>query len=74
MILYLIKFCWKSIGKPRSIGHHSYFKHDHLAFDEEAGRKEFREEIETIFRRNGIAYVLTEEGRIERLASHVFQE
>ena len=73
MILDLIEFCWKSMGNPRSIGHHSYFKHDHLAFDEEAGRKEFREEIETIFRRNGIAYVLTEEGRVKRLVPPAFQ-
>lgn len=73
VILELIEFCWRSVGKPRSIGHHSYFGHNHFAFDEEAGREEFREEIETIFRRNDIAYVLTEEGRIERLAPPVFQ-
>ena len=73
VILRLIEFCWKSVGKPRSIGAHSYFRHDHLAFDRETGRKEFREEVETILRRNGVAYFLTEEGRIERLAPPIFQ-
>ncbi len=73
VILDLIEFCWRSVGKPLSVGGHSYFGHNHFAFDEEAGREEFREEIETIFRRNSIAYVLTEEGRIERLAPPVLQ-
>ena len=61
------------MGKPIKIGTHSFFRHDHLEFDVEAGRDEFRNEIETIFRRNGNAYVLTEEGRIERLMPLAFQ-
>ena len=73
-VLDLIEFCWKGIGRPIKIGTHSFFRHDHLEFDVEAGRSEFRNEIETIFRRNGIAYVLTEEGRIERLVPRVFQD
>ena len=72
-ILDLIEFCWKSMGKPIKIGTHSFFRHDHLEFDVEAGRDEFRNEVETIFRRNGIAYVLTEEGHIERLMPLAFQ-
>ena len=72
-ILDLIEFCWKSMGKPIKIGTHSFFRHDHLEFDLEAGRDEFRNEIETIFRRNGNAHVLTEEGRIERLMPLAFQ-
>ena len=72
-ILDLIEFCWKSVGKPIPSSSHSFFSHYHLAFDEEAGRSEFRDEVETIFRRNGIAYVLTKEGRVERLVPPVFQ-
>ena len=72
-VLDLIEFCWKNVGKPRTIEHHSFFRHSHLVFDEEAGRQEFRDQVETIFRRNGVAYELTEEGRIERLVSPVFQ-
>ena len=72
-ILDLIEFCWKSLGKPIETNFHSFFNHYHLAFDEEAGRDEFRDQVETIFRRNGIAYFLTEKGRIERLVPPVFQ-
>ena len=72
-MLDLIEFCWKSVGKPTKISDHSFFRHHHLAFDEEAGKDEFRNQVETIFRRNSIAYVLTEEGRIERLVPPVFQ-
>ena len=72
-ILDLIEFCWKSVGKPTKISDHSFFRHHHLAFDEEAGRNEFRSEVETIFRRNGIAYRLTEDGRVERVVPPVFE-
>ena len=48
--------------------------HHHLEFNVRDGRQEFREEIETIFRRNGIAYELTDEGRIKRLVPPVFSE
>ena len=71
--LDLIEFCWKGVGKPTRMDYHSFFRHDHLAFDEEAGRDEFRDEIETIFRRNGVGYVLTECGRIERLVPPVLR-
>ena len=72
-VLDLIEFCWKSIGKPVKTNYHSFFGHHHLAFDEKAGRNEFRNEVETIFRRNGIAYVLSEDGHVERLVPLVFQ-
>ena len=72
-ILDLIEFCWESIGKPIEIDYHSFFRHHHLAFDKEVGRNEFRSEVETIFRRNGIAYRLTEDGHIERVVPPVFE-
>ena len=72
-ILDLIEFCWKSVGEPKRIGDHSYYKHSHLVIDVDDGREQFRYEIENIFRRNGIAYKLTEEGRIERLMPLAFQ-
>ena len=66
-ILDTIEFCWEHIAKPISMGFHSFGRHDHLKFDQDAGREEFRDAIEVIFRRNRIAYELTESGRIERL-------
>ena len=55
-ILDLIEFCWKSVGEPRSIDNHSFLQHQHLEFDVDAGREKFRNDVERIFRRNGIAY------------------
>ena len=76
-ILDIIQFCWKNIAKPSSAVPHPNFFYQHyhlLDFDVLAGREEFRAEIETIFRRNGIAYQLTEQGRIERLLDPVQHE
>ena len=72
-ILDLIEFCWKHTEAPTAIRHHSFFSHSHLRFDREVGREEFRKDIELILRRNGVAYRLTKEGRVERLVPRVFQ-
>ena len=66
-VLETIEFCWRRIGKPIVVSYHDYGRHNHLRFDIQAGRDEFGEEIEDILRRNGIAYTLKEDGRIERL-------
>ena len=73
-ILDMIEFCWRYVGKPISNFHHSYFRHDHFQFDIEAGQDEFRDNVNRIFRRNGLAYELTEQGNIERLAAPVLHE
>lgn len=73
-ILDMIEFCWRCIGKPVRGGYHRFFNHYHLSFDVEAGREEFCEAINRIFRRNGLAYALTPKGRIERLAPPVLRE
>ena len=72
-ILDMIEFCWASIGKPIPRGYHDYGKHNHLTFDKDAGREQLRTDVEEIFRRNGIAYVLTHGGRIERLVPPIFE-
>ena len=70
----MIEFCWWCIGKPIRNGYHKFFNHHHLDFDIEAGQNEFRNEINLIFRLNGLAYELTERGHIERLAPPVLRE
>jgi hypothetical protein len=55
----LIEFVCEKIAKPHDYAHHSFFRHDHLSFDQEAGRAEFREEINKIFARNGLAFDLS---------------
>ena len=52
----------------------SFFKHSHLKFDIKTGRSEFCEAINRVFRRNGLAYELTEKGRIKRTAAPVLRE
>ena len=73
-ILDMIEFSWRCIGKPVQGSYHSFFSHHHLRFDVETGRDEFREAINRIFRRNGLAYELAEYGRIERLAPPLLRE
>lgn len=73
-ILNLIEFCWRCIGQPSSKGFHAYFKHDHLDFNIQAGRNTFRDDINRIFRCNGLAYELTDYGQIERLPPPVLRE
>ena len=73
-ILDMIEFCWRCVGKPIRLGYHEFFRHSHLKFDTEIGRDEFCKEINRIFRRNGLAYELTGQGRIERLAPPPLRE
>ena len=73
-ILDMIEFCWRCIGKPVQGSYHRFFSHYHLRFDVEAGRDDFRDAINRIFRRNGLAYELAEHGGIERLAPPLLRE
>ena len=73
-ILELIEFCWRHIGQPTQTGYHDYFDHHHLRFDIRLGRHNFTENVNLIFRRNGLAYTLTSEGRVERLGPPVLSE
>ena len=67
VVMDMIEFCWNSVGKPERLDFHKFQRHHHLRFDEEAGKNEFRENINLMFQRNQIAYELTAEGKIERL-------
>ena len=73
-ILDLIEFCWRIIGKPSRNGYHKYCQHTHLDFNIAEGRNEFQENINRIFRRNGLAYELTVYGQIKRLAPPILRE
>lgn len=71
--LDLIQFCYQAVAKPIQGGYHSFFQHHHLSFDDEAGKESFREKINTIFRRNGIAFVLENDGSIKRIIPEQFK-
>ena len=66
VVMDMIEFCWNAVGKPERLKPHEFYSHYHLRFDEEAGKNEFRENINLIFQRNKLAFKLTAEGRIER--------
>ncbi|HCA3439732.1 TPA: stationary phase or STEss regulating sigma factor [Salmonella enterica subsp. salamae serovar 35:g,m,s,t:-] len=69
-VMDLLQFCHKHIAFPIKTEYHSYFKHHHIMnFDVDAGRSEFRQRINTIFARNGLAYELQRSGDIIRLLS-----
>jgi hypothetical protein len=73
-VLDLIEFCFDNVAKPVSEYYHPYFKHHHFGFDIVAGKAEFRDKINLIFARNGLAYELEEEGSIKRLISPELHE
>ena len=74
VILDVIEFCWEYVSKPEQGGYHQFFGHHHLNFDDGAGRAEFRGNINRIFRRNGVAFTLTEGGMIERTISETLSD
>ncbi len=67
-VLDFLEFCHRAIGKPIKADYHSYFGHYHLHFEPEEGQAAFREDINRIFSRNGIAYEFNSDGLIVRLA------
>ena len=73
-ILDFIQFCYGHISKAIQGTYHSYYKHHHLSFDRDSGRAEFREGINRIFSRNGIAFDLLVDGNITRFAPPVLDE
>lgn len=74
VVMDIIQFCYAAVGKPRQLEYHGFHRHHHLGFDIELGREEFRDEINTIFGRNGLAFTLTADGRIRRLAPPLLRE
>ncbi|MCY4428209.1 MAG: hypothetical protein OXC05_14445 [Halieaceae bacterium] len=74
VVMDMIEFCWDYVGQPTRHSYHKYFDHHHLIFDEEAGKLEFQGDINQIFRRNDIAFELTEDGTVQRLLEPEFAQ
>lgn len=73
-VLDLIEFCHRAIGKPVQTDYHSYHRHYHLRFEPEEGQSTFRDDINRILSRNGLAYELKPNGEVGRLAPVVLRE
>ena len=63
----IIEFCWKAVGKYEIVNNSPYSVQSTESLDKQAGQAEFRERINHLFQRNGLAFNLTEQGKIERL-------
>jgi hypothetical protein len=67
-VLDALEFCHAAVAEPIQLDHHGYYGHWHLKFDQLAGQKAFREEINLVLARNGLMYSLEKGGRVMRLA------
>lgn len=67
LVLDFVAFVHAMVAKPIQREYHKGLRHDHLAFDQEAGQEEFRETINRYFARNGLAFEMQPTGRIVRL-------
>ncbi len=65
-ILDLIEFVARHVGQPTEGRWHNFFRHHHLELDREQGLRNFVEDINRLFSRNGLAYKLTATGIMER--------
>ena len=76
-VLDLLEYLYSQVAKPRIRDYHSYFQHEHIMFEPlgiEEGRAEFRESVNMIFARQGIAFDLQWDGKIIRLLPPVLGE
>ncbi len=74
VVLDFIEFCYRNIATPVQGSFHTYFDHHHLSFDVSQGQEEFRNSINRIFSRNGLAYELSPNGHVVRLVPPVLRE
>jgi len=73
--LELIEFCHRRVSKPLSVEDHPFFKHAHYGnFSKEEGQTEFTKEINTIFRRQRLAYELQADGQVRQLLPPLLRE
>ena len=74
IVLDLLEFCARSVTRPIKAGYHSFFGHHHLDFDRDAGLADFVNDVNLLFRRNGIAFELSDEGDARRLGAPGLRE
>jgi hypothetical protein len=66
-ILDLIEFCFENVADPIRLNYHYFYGHDHLRFNKEEGQVKFAGRINRMFERNGLAYVMGDDGGISRI-------
>jgi len=73
-ILEFIEFCHEHMAKPVTFDLHKYFTHHHLSFNKQEGQTEFRNQVNRLFERNGIAFELQNNGKVTRLAPPIVRD
>jgi len=73
-VLDLIEFCHRAVAKPIVIHHHPFYLHSHFDFKPEQGQAAFRDDLNRILARNGLAYELNPDGLVVRLGPEVLRE
>ena len=69
VFLDLLEFSARAVARPVEQGYHDFYRHHHLDFDRDAGLADFVEDVNRLFRRNGIAFELSDEGHARRLVA-----
>jgi len=69
VIFDLLEYTVERVAGVQTREWHSYWGHSHLAFDSDLGPAEFREDVNQILARGGIALTMNESCVIERLGS-----
>lgn len=67
--LDLLEFCHRHIAQPIQGSYHGFFSHYHLTFDPEPGQQSFRDDINRVLARQGVAFDLLPDGSIRRIAA-----
>ena len=57
-IFDVVEFAYEHIAEAKDPSYHSYMSHSHYSYDQEAGRAKFKQDVNRIFERNGIAFEL----------------
>jgi hypothetical protein len=73
-ILDVLEFCARNVARPIKGRFHSFFGHHHLTFERDEGLTEFVTDVNRLLARNGIAFEMTQEGRINRLGPALLRD
>ncbi len=74
IILDLLEFCAKAVGKPILGSYHSYHHHYHMRWDRDGGLAAFVAEVNVLFQRNGVAFKLDADGCAQRILPQLVAE
>jgi|SRR5579871_1328064 len=72
-VMDLIEFCHEMVAKPIPNGG-CYYNHTHLSFNAEQGEEQFRQAVNQIFSRHGMAFELLDTGQVGRIPYPVLHE